>query len=60
MNDFLQDLWHDLREKRLWPFAGALLVALVAVPMLLIEPSEAPPPASPRRRPHRRAAAVSR
>ena len=34
------DLWHDLREKRLWPVAALLLLALVAVPVLLAKPAE--------------------
>lgn len=32
---FLTNLWSDLVEKRLWPVALALLVALVGVPVLL-------------------------
>jgi hypothetical protein len=32
---FLRSLWSDLVEKRLWPIAIALLLALVAVPVLL-------------------------
>ena len=32
MKMFFLDLWHDLREKRLWPVAALLLLALVAVP----------------------------
>ena len=47
MSDFLNDLWHDLRAKRLWPIAAALLVGLVAVPLLVLKPSAAPAPASP-------------
>jgi hypothetical protein len=41
------DLWHDLREKRLWPVAMVLLAGLVAVPILLAKPVEdpGPPPA---------------
>jgi hypothetical protein len=41
------DLWHDLREKRLWPVALVLLAGLVAVPVLLAKPVEdpGPPPA---------------
>lgn len=42
MNDFLIDLWNDLREKRLWPVALALLVGLIAVPVVLSKPSEEP------------------
>lgn len=37
MNALVRDLWHDLREKRLWPVAAALLLAVVAVPALLLE-----------------------
>jgi hypothetical protein len=40
MNTFLLDLWHDLREKRLWPIAAVLALALVAVPVLLAKPAE--------------------
>ena len=42
MQIFLLDLWHDLREKRLWPVAVALLLGLVAVPVLLAKPAEEP------------------
>ena len=45
MNDFLLDLWNDLREKRLWPVAALLLVGLIAVPVVLSKPTEDPPPA---------------
>ncbi len=47
MKNFLSDLWHDLREKRLWPVAVVLLAALVAVPVVLSKPSEEPPAAAP-------------
>jgi hypothetical protein len=43
MTLFLSDLWADLREKRLWPVAVLLLVALVAVPVVLAKPLERPP-----------------
>ena len=39
MKIFLLDLWHDLKEKRLWPVAVVLLAALVAVPVLLAKPA---------------------
>lgn len=39
MKIFLLDLWHDLKEKRLWPVAAALLVGLVAVPVILAKPT---------------------
>jgi hypothetical protein len=48
MNNFLLDLWHDLRAKRLWPVALVLLAGIVAVPFVLAKKSEepaAPPPA---------------
>ncbi|HEX8051982.1 MAG TPA: hypothetical protein VF517_03255, partial [Thermoleophilaceae bacterium] len=42
MTTFLLDIWHDLREKRLWPVAVALLAAIVAIPAVLIKPAETP------------------
>src|SRR5262245_60457197 len=45
MKIFLLDLWQDLREKRLWPVALGLVLALVAVPVLLAKPFESPEPA---------------
>ena len=47
MNVFLLDLWHDLKEKRLWPVALVLLVGLVAVPVLLAQPADEPSTAPP-------------
>jgi hypothetical protein len=51
MTTFLLDIWHDLREKRLWPVAAGLLAALVAIPVVLAKPAEtpqvdAPPPSA--------------
>src|SRR5256885_2947846 len=47
MTTFFIDLWHDLREKRLWPAAVALLAGIVAVPAVLFKPaSDAPPPSA--------------
>jgi hypothetical protein len=47
MNDLLQDLWHDLREKRLWPIAALMLLGIVAIPAVLTESSaDAPAPAA--------------
>jgi hypothetical protein len=48
MNDFLLDLWHDLREKRLWPVAVLLGVALVLIPVVLAKPAESPDPPAAR------------
>ena len=46
--DFVNDLYRDLRDRRLLIPAVALVVALVAVPMLLSTDSpSAPPPAPP-------------
>jgi len=43
---FFLDLWHDLREKRLWPVAVGLLAAAIAIPLIMLKPaseaSEAP------------------
>jgi hypothetical protein len=47
MNNFLSDLWNDLREKRLWPVAVLLLAGLVAIPVVLMKPAEEPAPAAP-------------
>lgn len=46
MNDFVQDLWQDLRDKRLVPVAAALILAIVAIPVVLTESSAEPPPAA--------------
>ena len=35
MRDAILDIWTDLREKRLWPVAVALVLGLLAVPVLL-------------------------
>jgi hypothetical protein len=45
MTTFLLDIWHDLREKRLWPVAVALVAATIAAPVVLVKPADAPPPA---------------
>jgi hypothetical protein len=42
MTTFFVDLWHDLREKRLWPVAVGLLAAIVAIPVVLFKPASAP------------------
>lgn len=43
----LRNLWVDLVDKRLWPVAAALVVALVAIPLLLAKPAPQAPPARP-------------
>ena len=40
---FLKGILDDLREKRLWPFALALVVALIAVPTLLAKSTKSQP-----------------
>lgn len=47
--DFLSDLYYDLRDRRLLPLVGFVLVAIVAVPFLLSGGSEeqGPPRISP-------------
>jgi hypothetical protein len=47
MADFFQNIWADLREKRLWPVAVVLLIGIVAVPVVLAKSSEAPTPSAP-------------
>lgn len=47
MKIFLLDLWHDLKEKRLWPVAAVLLAGLVAVPVLLAKPADKPSAPAP-------------
>jgi hypothetical protein len=47
MKIFLLDLWHDLKEKRLWPVAVVLLAGLVAVPVLLAKPADEPAAPAP-------------
>jgi hypothetical protein len=47
MNIFLEDLWADLREKRLWPVAVLLVVGLIAVPLVLAKPASEPEVAPP-------------
>lgn len=43
----LQNIWHDLIEKKLWPIAALLVVLIVAVPVALGKPGETPPPLAP-------------
>lgn len=47
MKTFFVDLSHDLREKRLWPVAVALLVALIAIPVVFMKPAEEPESSGP-------------
>jgi hypothetical protein len=52
VNSFVRSVLDDLVDKRLWPIAAALVVALVAIPVLLsksagTEPATAPAPATP-------------
>jgi hypothetical protein len=45
MKIFMLDLWHDLQQKRLAPVAIALLLGLVAVPVLVAKPAKNAGPA---------------
>lgn len=45
MNALALGIFHDLRQRRLLPVAGLLLLALVALPVLALKPAEEPPPA---------------
>jgi hypothetical protein len=47
MNELIQDVWHDMREKRLWPVAVVLLLAIVAIPALLTKSAAQVPAAVP-------------
>src|SRR5687767_1012274 len=47
MKNLLLDLWHELREKRLWPVAVVLLAGIVAVPFVLAKKAEEPTVAPP-------------
>ena len=47
LNGMVQSLFEDLKEKRLWPVALALVVALIAIPLLLSKPAESTPSAAP-------------
>jgi hypothetical protein len=46
MTTFFLDLWQDLREKRLWPVAVGLALAIVAVPVALVQPASSPTPSA--------------
>jgi hypothetical protein len=46
MHTFLLDLWHDLREKKLWPVAALMLIAIAAVPFTLVKKEQPAPPAA--------------
>jgi hypothetical protein len=39
---FFLDLWHDLREKRLWPVAVGLVAAAAAIPAIMLKPAAQP------------------
>jgi hypothetical protein len=47
MNNFLLNVWHDLRAKRLWPVAVVLLAGIVAVPFVLAKKAEEPTAPAP-------------
>jgi hypothetical protein len=43
----LRNIWGDLVDKRLWPVAAVLVVALVALPVLVLKPAPAEKPPAP-------------
>lgn len=48
LSSFFTDVWYDLRDKRLWPVAGVLLLAVIALPVFVLKPaSEEPAPPAP-------------
>ncbi|NLT05918.1 MAG: hypothetical protein GXY03_06380 [Solirubrobacterales bacterium] len=47
MPDAARDVWHDLRERRLWPLALLLVLAILAVPVLLSQSAAEPPAPDP-------------
>jgi hypothetical protein len=47
LNAFFRSTLDDLVEKRLWPVAAALLLALIAIPLLLRNPAEEQPAPAP-------------
>jgi hypothetical protein len=48
MNAFVRNVWRDLVDKRLWPVALVLVLALVAIPVVLAnEPPKSAAPATP-------------
>jgi hypothetical protein len=47
MTSLFLDLIQDLREKRLWPVAVALVAATAAVPLVLLKPSQGPSNSAP-------------
>jgi hypothetical protein len=42
MSGLFQDIWQDLLDKRLLPIAIALVVGIVAIPVVLMRPAEQP------------------
>ena len=46
MKNFVNDVWTDLRAKRLWPVAVLLLAGLVAVPLVLKKSADEAPATS--------------
>ena len=53
MRDLLLDVWNDLREKRLWPVAAALVLGLLVIPITFGRSSgdDGPAPIPPRQQP---------
>jgi len=47
LNGMMRSVFEDLVEKRLWPVAVALVIALIAIPVLLSKPAGSTPSATP-------------
>jgi hypothetical protein len=47
MSDLFNDVWQDLRERRLWPIALVLVLAIVAIPVALTKSAAQPPASAP-------------
>jgi hypothetical protein len=43
----VRDIWADLVDKRLWPLAIVLVIALVALPVLVLKPASSASPTPP-------------
>lgn len=47
MKHVVLGIWDDLRAKRLWPVAVALVVAMIAIPVFVMKPAEEAPEVRP-------------
>jgi len=47
MSDLFNNVWQDLRERRLWPIALGLVIAIVAIPVALTKSAAQPSASTP-------------